>query len=50
MLDRLRDELRAIQDWPCGKMVTDTEKDAVAIRALRAIELQRLIAELASRN
>ena len=48
--DKLRIELKAIQNWPCGNMVTETEKDAVAIRAFRAIELQHQIAELVSRN
>jgi hypothetical protein len=50
MLANLRAELKAIRDWPCGMMVTETEKDAVAIRAFRAIELENLIAELVSRN
>ncbi len=50
MLERLRDELKAIQNWPCGKMVTDIEKDAVAIRALRALELEAKIKAIASRN
>jgi hypothetical protein len=50
MLESLRAELAAIRQWPCGKFHTETEKDAVAIRAFRAIELEKLIAELVSRN
>lgn len=50
MLANLRAELKAIRDWPRGMMVTETEKDAVAIRAFRAIELENQIAELVSRN
>jgi len=50
VLETLRAELKAIQNWPCGEMVTETEKDAVAFRAFRTIELEKQIAELVSRN
>jgi hypothetical protein len=46
----LRAELKAMQNWPCGEMVTETEKDAVAIRALRGIEIASMIRELVARN
>jgi hypothetical protein len=47
MFDKLRSELKAIRDWPCGECRTKTEQDAIAIRA---IELENQIAELVSRN
>jgi hypothetical protein len=50
MLERFREELRAIQSWPCGKMLTETEEDAVAIRALRALELENKIRDIALSN
>jgi hypothetical protein len=50
MLETLIAELRAIQKWPCGECPTETEKQAVANRAFRAIELQNQIAELVARN
>jgi hypothetical protein len=50
MIETLRAELKAIQNWPCGECRTETEKDAVAIRAFRAIELENQIAALIARN
>jgi hypothetical protein len=50
MLVRLRAELKAILDWPCGACQTDTEKAGVAIRMLRALEITNKIKEIASRN
>jgi hypothetical protein len=50
MFESLRSELKAIKNWPCGEMTTKTEKDAVAIRALRELELMFLVKEFVSRN
>lgn len=50
MVERLRAELKAIQEWPCGELKTDTEKHAVVIRWARAGEILRKITEIASRN
>ena len=50
MLETLRAELQAIQKWPCGECPTETEKQAVANRAFRAIELENQIAALIARN
>jgi hypothetical protein len=50
MLWKLRVELKAIQEWPAGEMVTATERVAVTIRALRSDELMRQIREIAARN
>jgi hypothetical protein len=50
MIEKLRAELKAIHDWPTGNLPTDTEKIAVVCRELRAQEIARKVAEIASKN
>jgi hypothetical protein len=50
MIEKLRAELKAIHEWPAGNLRTDTEKIAVVCRELRAREIARKIAEIASKN
>jgi|GEM_PF-6306833 hypothetical protein len=50
MLETLIAELNAIQKWPCGECPTEAEKQAVANRVLRAIELEMQIAALIAKN
>jgi hypothetical protein len=51
MLEMLRAELKAIQDWPDDiVLVTETERDAIFIRYCRSLELREQIAQIAVRN
>ena len=50
MLERLKAELKAIHEWPCGEMHTESEVVAVYFRVLRERELRDKIAEIAERN
>jgi hypothetical protein len=52
MLQRLRDELKAIQDWDNNNFPVRTlvELAAVPIREARKMELIRKIRDLAARN
>jgi hypothetical protein len=50
MLETLRAELKATQKWSCGECPTETEKQAVANRAFRVVELENQIAALIARN
>jgi hypothetical protein len=50
MLESLRAELRAIREWPLSIPRTETERDAVTIRALRAMEIAFKIKELVAKN
>jgi hypothetical protein len=50
MIESLRAELKAIQEWPAGELRTETEMIAVVFREIRAREINHKIAEIASMN
>ena len=50
MIESLRAELKAIQEWPAGELRTETEMIAVFFRGMRAREIKEKIAEMASMN
>lgn len=50
MIQSLRAELKAIQEWPAGELRTETEINAVVFREMRAREIKEKIAKIASMN
>ena len=50
MIESLRAELKAIQEWPTWELRTETEMIAVFFREIRAREIKEKIAEMASMN
>ena len=50
MLERLRDELLAIKNWPVGDLLTETERQAVINREVRALEIMIEIEEFTSKE
>jgi len=50
VIDSLRAELIAIQQWPSDDLRTETEIIAVLFREIRSREIKDKIAEIASTN